>query len=194
MAGLCRHLSAAGHSCFAPSLKPSDGRPGLAFLSEQLAQFVGSSIPAGDRFALVGYSMGALVCRHYLQELGGRHRVDAFFSIAGPHHGTLTAYLYPGRGARDMRPRSAFVRHLDGTSGCLSDVPITCYWSPTDTVIRPPSSSRMEGAGHVRLLISFHPLLTFDRRIYRDIELRLSALKPNKTTEPTSGNESSRMT
>lgn len=176
MSGLYRHLSTAGHTCLAPTLKPSDARSGIPNLAEQLARCIDASLPIETPFALVGFSMGTLVCRHYLQVLGGSHRVRAFFSIAGPHSGTLAAMLYPGQGARDMRPQSGFLRHLAATVATLGRLPIVCYWSPTDPVIVPTRSARMSGAEHVRLLLTFHPLLPFDPRIYRDIERRLSLL------------------
>jgi triacylglycerol lipase len=185
MSSLSAHLSDAGHSCFSPTLTPADARSGLSSLSEQLQRYIRTSLPSADRFALVGYSMGALVCRHYLQELDGRCRVEAFFSIAGPHCGTVAAFLYPGRGAREMRPRSAFIRRLDETSERLSGLPITCYWSPMDPLIVPTRSARMKGTECIRVPLSFHPLLTFDRRIQRDIERRLSVQTPNQPPEPT---------
>src|SRR5690349_13788574 len=70
MSGLVRHLAPA-HACFAPTLKPSDARGGLSPLAGQLKTFVASAFPPNARFALIGYSMGAIIGRHYLQELGG---------------------------------------------------------------------------------------------------------------------------
>ncbi len=177
MSGLSRHLTAHGHSCLSPSLKPSDARSGLAVLSGQLGQFISRSLPPDSRLALVGYSMGALVCRHYLQELDGRNRVAAFFSLAGPHAGTLTAFLYPGRGAEEMRPGSAFLRRLDETSGRLSGIATVCYWSPLDPFVIPTKSACLDGTEHVRLPYSFHPILTHDRRVRRDIARRLQGLQ-----------------
>jgi triacylglycerol lipase len=185
MSGLARYLSNAGHSCFSPPLKPSDARSGLSALSDQLERFVADSLPLDARFALIGYSMGALVCRHYLQERGSRRRVEAFYSLAGPHAGTVAAFLYPGQGAREMRPKSAFMRRLDEGAESLSNLPIVCYWSPIDPLVVPASSARMRGAEHVRIPLGFHPLLTLDRRIHRDIARRLAGQQPNKATGAT---------
>ncbi|HTL68817.1 MAG TPA: alpha/beta fold hydrolase [Lacunisphaera sp.] len=178
MSGLSRRLAAEGHACFAPSLKPADARSGLAALSAQLRRFIELSLPPDARLALVGYSMGALVCRHYLQELDGRNRVDAFFSITGPHAGTVVAYLYPGRGAKEMRPGSEFIRRLEATAERLAGVPTVCYWSPLDPLVVPTKSARLHATEHVRVPFSFHPIITHDRRIQRDIAARLKGVAP----------------
>ena len=44
------------------------------------------------RLDIVGFSMGALASRHYIQRGAGKQRVRRFVSISGPHAGTLTAY------------------------------------------------------------------------------------------------------
>lgn len=175
MSGLARHLTASGHTCTAPSLSPCDARAGLVPLAHQLDLSIQESLPKDARFALVGFSMGALLCRYYVQELGGNRRVEAFMSIAAPHAGTLTAYLYPGQGCREMRPGSRFLRNLELTADRLADIPTTCYWSPVDPVILPTGSARLKGASQVSVFSPFHPLITFDRRIYRDVERRLRA-------------------
>lgn len=182
MSGLARHLKSCGHDCVAPSLKPCDARHGLIPLAHQLDQSIQESLPDDTRFALVGFSMGALLCRYCLQELGGHRRVEAFFSIAAPQAGTLTAYLYPGQGCRDMRPGSQFLRDLERTKDRLSMIPTTCYWSPVDPVILPSKSAQLPGASQVRVFSPLHPVITFDRRIYRDVGRRLKA-------QPTTGTQ-----
>jgi triacylglycerol lipase len=177
MARLGRSLTEAGHTCFAPSLKPCDARTGLPVLAEQLRQFVDATLPGDSPFAVVGLSMGAIVARFYLQELNGCTRTRAFFSIAGPHAGTRLAYIYPTVGGRELRPNSAFLKRLQTTVTRLAGVPITCYWTPYDIMIRPLASTRLHGADHVRIPSPLHSLLVFDRRLHLDIACRLERLK-----------------
>lgn len=176
LGGLKRHLTSAGHQCFAPSLRPCDARCGLPALAVQLEAWIDQSLPQGARFALVGFSMGALVSRYYLQELGGCRRVDAFFSIGGPHAGTVSAYVYPGQGVYQMRPKSDFLAQLDGSVDRLAGMPITCYWSPYDLMVRPSASARWQRGDPVKIPALVHSFMVFDRRLYRDVERRLSAL------------------
>ncbi|PTY05750.1 lipase [Opitutaceae bacterium EW11] len=173
---LADHLRAEGHVCFVPSLKPCDARCGLPKLAEELDRYIRASVPDGTRFALVGFSMGALICRYYLQEMAGVGRVNAFFSIAGPHTGTLSAFLYPGIGVRQMRPGSAFLRQLELGTDRLAGLPLVCYWTPFDLMIRPVSSTRWPRAEHVRILTPLHSLLVFSPTLLRDVARRIAAL------------------
>ena len=183
--GLAKHLTSVGHTCFVPSLKPCDARCGLPVLADQLSRFISASLPDTSRFAIIGFSMGALVVRYYLQELGGYRRADAFFSICGPHAGTLTAYMYPSEGVYQMRPRSEFLIRLDQSADRLAGIPITCYWTPFDLMVRPIESAKWLRAEHVRIPAPLHSIMVFDRRLYRDIEQRLFVIRPNQSLELT---------
>jgi 2',3'-cyclic-nucleotide 2'-phosphodiesterase (5'-nucleotidase family) len=44
-------------------------------------------------FDLIGYSMGGIVTRHYLQARNGDTRTRRYISLSAPQNGTLTAYL-----------------------------------------------------------------------------------------------------
>ena len=170
-------LSRAGHSCHAPSLKPCDGRAGLEALSGQLAGFIEAAFPRGEPFAIVGFSMGALVSRHYLQAGGGAGRVRAFFSVGGPHQGTYTAYLYPGKGTRQMRFGSAFLSGLAAGSHALVDLCIVSYWSPYDAMIRPVSSAWLPVGERVRVPALLHVGMLSHPRLHADLCVRLRTLR-----------------
>ena len=179
MRGLGRHLTSAGHACLAPTLQPSDARNGIADLSRQLRDCINQSFPGESRFAIVGFSMGTLISRYYLQEMEGHLRADAFFSISGPHSGTMTAYLHPGKGAQEMRPGSAFLQSLDRSVDRLSGIPIACYWTPFDLMIRPVASAQWQLGEQIRIPALLHPLMPYDRRLFQDIQRRISALNPD---------------
>lgn len=177
MQPLARRLSAAGHQCHVPTLRPSDARDGLAPLARALAAFIDATSGPDGRFVLVGFSMGAVLCRWYLQHEAGAARARAFFSIAGPHAGTVTAYLYPGTGVRELRPRSALLDALARGPGAPG-VPVVCYWTPYDLMIRPAASARLPGAEHVRIPAWLHNQLVRDRRLAADLIQRLARLDP----------------
>lgn len=172
-----RRLAQAGHTCLAPNLSPRDARTGIAALGRQVAQLVDERFGAREPLAVVGFSMGAIVARYYLQCLGGSARCRAFFAISGPHAGTLTAYCYPGQGARDMRPGSALLRELDDAAPSLAAVPLYSYWTPYDFMIVPPSSARWPAAEAMRVPIPWHAYMVRHGRIVADISRRLAALE-----------------
>jgi triacylglycerol lipase len=180
MKPLGHYLEAAGHSCFAPNLQPSDATCGLAVLARQLEEFIATSVPANERFAMVGFSMGAVLARTYMQDLSGAARVAAFFSIAGPHAGARTAPLYPSQGARELSSGSAFLADLQNGHHLIRHIPTVCYWSPFDLTIPPRSAIALPGSERVKIPALIHTFLLFDRRLHRDIAHRLDVKRSHE--------------
>jgi triacylglycerol lipase len=177
MRGLAGRLSQAGHTCHLSPLRPSDGRGGLELLSARLEAFVDDVMPDTRDFVVVGFSMGALVARHYLQNGKRNGRAKAFFSIAGPHRGTYSAYFYPSRGVRDMRRGSEFLETLDKGIRRLKGLAITSYWTPFDAMVRPVSSAILPFGDSIRIPALLHTLLLFDARLHEDLTRRIAVLE-----------------
>jgi len=170
-------LEAAGHACFVPALSPRDGRLGIGDLSRKLGDFVLLTVPAAGPMALVGFSMGALVCRHFLQQGGGNGRVRAFFSISGPHQGTWTSYFYPGLGTRQMRPGSPFLRELDGGLPALEGLALHTYRTPLDLMVAPSTRARLPGVQEQVVWCAFHSHMQSHPRVIGHIAGELARLK-----------------
>lgn len=129
-------------------LSPNDGRAPILELAAQvdraareLAERAGR-----ERVDVVGFSMGALTTRTFIQKLGGKHRVRRFVSISGPHAGTATAYAIPFAGVREMRPRSALLRELEADPDPWGACEVHVLYTPFDLMILPATSSRLPGA------------------------------------------------
>jgi triacylglycerol lipase len=176
---MSRELEDRGHSCHAPTLHPRNARLGLPDLSAKLGAYIGENIPRGAPLALVGFSMGVLVVRHYLQEQGGAASARAFFSIAGPHRGTPNAYLFPGLGTRQMRPGSAFLRELDSRGDALGGLPVHTYRTPFDLMVYPPRTTRMAGAAELVVWCPLHSMLPADSTVVGHIAGELDKLDPS---------------
>jgi triacylglycerol lipase len=150
------------------TLRPNDGRAPIAELAAQVAaqaQALCASSGAA-RVDLVGFSMGALIGRHFVQRGGGKQQVRRFVSISGPHHGTLTAHALPLRGVRDMRPGSALLQDLAGDADPFGPVEVHCIYTPFDLTIVPASSSVLAGARSVhRVPVAVHRWMLHDRRV-----------------------------
>jgi triacylglycerol lipase len=174
---LWRNLEARGHFCHSPTLYPRDGGLGLPDLSAKLASFIGANVPRGAPVALVGFSMGALVARHYLQALGGSRSTKAFFSIAGPHAGTLNAYLHPGAGVRQMRPGSRFLSDLDAGADALAGLHTYTYRTPFDLMVVPSSRSRIPSAPERVVWCPLHSMLPSDPAVIDHIAGELEKLE-----------------
>ena len=174
---LQRELTAAGHVCFAPTLHPRDGRHGLDDLARKLAVQIDAALKPDEPLAIVGFSMGCLVSRFYIQHLRGDRSIKAFFAISGPLRGTAMAYFYPSKGARDMRFRSQFLRGLDASANRLEGLALHTYFTPYVLMIIPSTSSRLNGAVEVRIKAWLHPLMLTNHQLSNDIVSKLRLLK-----------------
>ena len=115
---------------------------------------------------VVGFSMGALVTRWYVQRGGGKDRVRRFVSISGPHQGTLGAFALPLPTLRDMRPNSALLRDLASDPDPFGSVEVHCVYTPFDLMVFPAKSGILPGARSVRgINVLLHGLMIFDRRV-----------------------------
>jgi triacylglycerol lipase len=165
---MARVLRAEGWPVFTPNLRPNGGQAGIDELASQLSRYIEREVPGG-KCDLVGFSMGGLVSRYYLQRLGGLDRVERFVSLAAPHHGTVLAHLHGGRGGRHMRPESDLLRDLARDADRLGRVKFTSIYTPLDLIIVPARSSEMAQARNVRLWASMHPALILGKRGIRAV-------------------------
>ncbi|MEW6446415.1 MAG: esterase/lipase family protein [Pseudomonadota bacterium] len=171
-------LEASGHVCLAPSMKPSDARHGIHDLACFVERYVNRYLPESEPFAVVGFSMGGIVARQYMQALGGAARVPAFFSISSPHAGTLASYLHFGQGAMDMRPDSALLSALRRTEDRLDGMAIHNYWTPLDMVVVPATNCRWPRAdSETRVHAWLHATMPRHPVVCRDITRRIHALE-----------------
>lgn len=156
------YLTEQGHTCHYPDLEPANGAHGLADLAEKLKDTIDQTIGSEAPFALIGFSMGTVIARYYLQVLGGASRVSHFFSISGPLRGTLTAHFWPGKASRDMRFRSRLLQQLNADTSALEHTTIHSYRTPFDLLIIPARSSHWEIAddNHIVPALYHHRMLT----------------------------------
>jgi hypothetical protein len=145
-------------------------------LGPAVEQLVGRS-PRGD-CVLIGHSMGGLIARQYVQELGGDALVDTVVTMGTPHRGTWTAWFGVGRAIEQCRPGSAYLRRLDhgARSGLARWI---TYYSDLDFMITPAISAKLLHpalhAENVRVRDVGHLSLLLSRPVLADIVRRLEA-------------------
>jgi triacylglycerol lipase len=166
---LKKRLEKAGHDCLVPSLIPADARSGIETLADQLRIAIEEKWGKDADFHIVAHSMGGLISRYYLQELGGHEHCHSLITLATPHHGTSAAYLYPGKGAVQMRPRSEFLQQLELSEDRLANVTLISYRTPLDLIILPSTSSHWELAQNHKVWAPAHPLVLYSPRVQRHI-------------------------
>lgn len=161
-------LERARRTVRAVDLVPNDGSAPIERLAEQVERAADELVAEGakGRLDLVGFSMGALVSRYWLQRMDGRARCRRFVSISGPHAGTVQARWLPFlAGVRQMTPGSPLLVDLAADAEPFGEVEAHSVWSPYDLMIVPPTSSRLRAAREHRLPILLHRWMISDARV-----------------------------
>lgn len=150
------HLQQQGWSVHSLSLTPSNGNIPLEQLAAQVSDYATHAFAPGQTFDLVGFSMGGIVSRYYLQRLGGLERVQRFVTIASPHRGTVVAYGSLRPGCMQMRPNSPFLQDLNRDLDRLRRLDFTSIWTPLDLMIVPANSSQIPVARDLQVWVPAH--------------------------------------
>ncbi len=146
--------------------RSSDGiERGAMALRDFLRQHV-----RGGRIDLVCHSLGGLVARVYLQELGGARRVDRCITLGAPHSGTYSSYWLTSRVGRELRPDSPLLARLGESQHKAERVRFLSLVGGSDNLVIPRvfaahrEEVRVPNLGHAGLLFSTRVLqLVADR-------------------------------
>jgi triacylglycerol lipase len=158
------YLRKWGWKVYALDLSPNNGKAGLDELAKQLASYIDATFTPEQPVDIVGFSMGGLVSRYYVQCLGGIKRVQRFITISSPHHGTITAYFPQNDGGKQMRPNSLFLEDLNQNVMMLEKINFTSIWTPFDLMIIPSKSSQMPVGKEVIVPVGLHAWMINDFR------------------------------
>lgn len=167
---LTPHLTKLGWSVHSISLNPNKGQVPLETLAYQMSEYIDKTFAPTEVIDLLGFSMGGLVTRYYLQRLGGFKRVQRYINISGPNHGTWAAYFLPYVGVEQMRPESSFLTDLKKDAHeILSQLECTFIWTPFDFLILPPKSTLMSIGMEIKIPVLLHADMTFDDRVIQAV-------------------------
>ena len=163
-----------GWQVFDLDLIPNNGDSKLEILAKQVADLVDRTFSPKQPIDLLGFSMGGLVSRYYLQRVGGLDRVQRFISISAPNNGTIAGYFSQRPGCIQMQPNSEFMKDLNRDVDRLKSLNFTCLWTPFDMIILPPSSSQLGIGTEISIPVVAHPLMVSDERTLKAITHALS--------------------
>ncbi|KGG15395.1 lipase [Prochlorococcus sp. MIT 0602] len=147
---------------FTPYLPHGSGRVNIRELARNLDDYINEQFASTDQIDLLGFSMGGLVSRVWLQELGGFRRTRRFFSIGSPHNGTLTAqpmphFLFPG--IAEMKVGSGFIKTLNKQSRKLQRVNCRSYYCPFDLMVLPGPCGVLPMGPSISVPVLYHKAL-----------------------------------
>ncbi|MEO1094124.1 MAG: triacylglycerol lipase [Cyanobacteria bacterium J06638_28] len=154
-------------------LTPNNGDIGLDRLAQQVRTYVDTHFADAEAIDLIGFSMGGMVSRYYIQRLAGAQRVNHFITLSSPHNGTWTGYVRQNPGVRQMRPGSDFLKDLNDTVHELQQVQFTSLWTPYDLMIVPAKSSQLSVGDMAQLPVLAHPWMLTDQRVLAAIATTL---------------------
>lgn len=159
-----------GYQTHTIDLKPNSGTADLQELAQQVKQYIDKNFTLDEKIILVGFSMGGLVTRYYLQRLNGIKKVDKYVSISAPNNGSILAYLLPFKGIQQMRPDSNFLQDLNqDVKEKLNSLKSLIFWTPIDTMIIPADSSLMGIGKEISIPLQIHKWMSRDRRVMEQI-------------------------
>jgi pimeloyl-ACP methyl ester carboxylesterase len=153
--------------------------PGLGVrrIAAQLASLV-DRIPDGTRIHLVGHSLGGVVARWYVQEMGGHERIAQTISIATPFGGAPIAEKLRVLVGNDLHSASDVLTRLRDAAASGRDVPHLSIAGTADAMVGAPEHATfargdvvvLEGRGHNQLL--------FDRELMALVVDRVLGARP----------------
>jgi pimeloyl-ACP methyl ester carboxylesterase len=140
---------------------------------ERIADRVGSLVALaghGRPVTIVGHSLGGLLARWFVQELGGSvdqgGKVDRIVTIASPHAGTEKARFAPGPLGAALRPGSTTLKTLHEGRHKAASVAHVAIVAGRDRMISPPDSAgAIDGAEVHRYDDLGHNEALFDPRV-----------------------------
>jgi len=137
---LRQQLAGRRPELFSPHLPHRLGTTGLRDLAQQLAREIEARYGAEQAVDLLGFSMGGVVARCWIQLLGGHRRCRRFISLGSPQRGTLMAQPWPRwplAGVADMKIGSSLLQQLNGNLAPLEKLQCHSYYCLLDAMVVP---------------------------------------------------------
>ena len=133
-------LDDIGIEYFAPTLKHSYGMTSIIDLTIILNELILEKYGLEKELDILGFSMGGIIGRYWLQKFNGYKRTRRFISIGSPHKGTFMAQLvpkFPFRGISEMKIKSKFLRELAKNDFLLDDIECINFFTYWDLMVFP---------------------------------------------------------
>jgi triacylglycerol lipase len=162
---LQRELAGRRDPLLIPDLPLRLGRTSIQEGAERLSRAIDEAFGRDQPLDLLGFSMGGVIARTWIQLLGGYRRTRRFLSVGSPQQGTLTAQPWPGwlfNGIADLKRDSALLNTLNGDLDRLSRIECHSFYSPLDLVVLPGWRAVLPVGAVSMLPVPTHPQLLRD--------------------------------
>ncbi|MBU6251091.1 MAG: glycosyltransferase family 2 protein, partial [Cyanobacteria bacterium REEB417] len=135
---------------------------------------------------MLGFSIGGVIGRTWIQRLGGHRRTRRFISVGSPQQGTLTARPWPRRlfkGLADLRQGSALLHGLNSDLDSLAGIDCHSFYSALDLAVLPGWRAVLPIGPRTLLPVATHPQLLPEA--FDGAALRVSVLIPARNEAAT---------
>ena len=135
-----RRLEGRRPDLLIPHLRHGWGSPPLEVLAERLGDGIEDRFGPDQPIDLLGFSMGGIVARTWLQWKGGHRRTRRFWCVGSPQRGTLAAQLVPRMllaGIADMKVGSSLLRRLNRDPSALQGIACKSFFCSADLTVFP---------------------------------------------------------
>ena len=155
-----------------PALPLRLGLTPVETAAQLLHDQIEAAYPHPTPIDLLGFSIGGVIARTWIQRLGGHRRTRRFFSVGSPQQGTLTALPWPRRlfkGLADLRFGSALLQGLNSDLDTLAAVECHSFYSAVDLAVLPGWQAVLPIGERIRLPVATHPQVLRDRAAVRPL-------------------------
>jgi triacylglycerol lipase len=162
---LRRELGKRRADVLAPALSLRLGRTPIAQAAAELSRQIAAAYPGDTPIDVLGFSIGGVIGRTWIQRLGGHQRTRRFISVGSPQQGTLTARPWPRRlfkGLADLRQGSALLHALNNNLDTLAGIDCHSFYSALDLAVLPGWRAVLPIGPRTLLPVATHPQLLRD--------------------------------
>ena len=144
---------------FAPTLNHAFGMTSIVELTNLMDQLILEKYGLQQEIDVLGFSMGGIIGRYWINKFNGYKRTKRFITIGSPHNGTLASQLvpkYPFRGISEMKINSSLLRDLAKYDYFLNDIECISFFTFWDLMVFPGWRAHLNVGEKISLKILKH--------------------------------------
>ena len=144
---------------YAPTLDHYFGKVSIIDLAESLDGLIIKKYGNEREIDILGFSMGGIIARYWINKFNGYLRTKRFISIGSPHRGTITAQLVPKslfKGISQMKISSSLLKELSEYDYLLKKIDCISFYTKWDFMVFPGWKAYLPVGGKYNLNIYKH--------------------------------------
>ena len=144
---------------FAPTLNHAFGMTSIVELTNLIDQLIVEKYGLEQEIDILGFSMGGIIGRYWINKFNGYKRTKRFITIGSPHNGTLASQLfpkYPFKGISEMKINSSLLRDLANYDYFLNDIDCISFFTYWDLMVFPGWRANLNVGEKISLKILKH--------------------------------------